>query len=76
MIDFKVIRMPKTYPAYFGVYDRFDEVALTWMHFREPFPGRAKRHAQVQQPGSLDAHGDDAVDNIIEGAPTNPTSGQ
>jgi protoporphyrinogen oxidase len=26
VLDFTVIRMPKTYPAYFGTYSRFDEI--------------------------------------------------
>jgi len=26
VLDFVVIKMPKTYPAYFGSYDRFDEI--------------------------------------------------
>jgi protoporphyrinogen oxidase len=26
VLDCTVIRMPKTYPAYFGTYDRFEEV--------------------------------------------------
>ncbi len=26
LLDHVVIRMPKTYPAYFGTYDRFDEL--------------------------------------------------
>ena len=26
VVDATVIRMPKTYPAYFGTYDRFQEI--------------------------------------------------
>jgi len=32
-----------------------------------PLPRRPQRHAQVQQPGSLHAHGDAAVDKILAG---------
>ena len=26
VLDFHVVRVPKAYPAYFGTYDRFDEI--------------------------------------------------
>ena len=53
------MRMEKTYPAYFGTYDRFDEIREYVDRYREPVPGRPQRHAPVQQPGPLHAHRDD-----------------
>jgi hypothetical protein len=29
VLDACVIRVPKTYPAYFGAYERFDEIKIT-----------------------------------------------
>ena len=59
VVDATVIRMPKTYPAYFGTYDRFDEIPRLYHRVRESVPGRPQRHAQVQQPGPLHADGHD-----------------
>ena len=53
--DGHVVRVPKTYPAYFGTYDRFDEIRDMARSVRESVPGRPQRHAQVQQPGPLHA---------------------
>ena len=56
--DSCVFRVPKTYPAYFGTYDRFDEIVRLHGALRESVPCRPQWHAQVQQPGPLDADGD------------------
>ena len=58
--DAVVIRMAKTYPAYFGLYDRFQEVREYVDAIRKSVPDRPQWHAQVQQPGPLDADGDDS----------------
>ena len=57
VLDATVIRMPKTYPAYFGTYDRFDEVRRLRRSLRESLPAGPQRHAPLQQPGPFDAHG-------------------
>ena len=58
VLDAHVVRVPKTYPAYFGTYDRFEELR-TWMdRFENLVSGGAEWDAQVQQPGPLDADGD------------------
>jgi protoporphyrinogen oxidase len=67
VIDFKVIRMPKTYPAYFGVYNRFEEVRS----YLDAFPnlflvGRNGMHKYNNQDHSM-LTAMTAVDNIIEG---------
>ena len=67
VIDFKVIRMPKTYPAYFGVYNRFEEVRS----YLDAFPnlflvGRNGMHKYNNQDHSM-LTAMTAVDNILEG---------
>ena len=59
VLDATVIRMPKTYPAYFGTYDRFRRDSRLRRPLRESVPGRPQRHAQVQQPGPFHADGHD-----------------
>jgi protoporphyrinogen oxidase len=59
VLDATVIHMPKTYPAYFGTYDRFRRDPRVRGRLFQPFPGWPQRHAQVQQSGSFHAHGDD-----------------
>ena len=59
VLDATVLRMEKTYPAYFGTYDRFPVIRDFVDRYRQPVPDRPQRHAQVQQSGSLHAHGDD-----------------
>ena len=54
--DAHVVRVPKTYPAYFGTYARFDELKRLHRPHRKPLPGRPQRHAQIQQPGPQHAH--------------------
>lgn len=65
--DGVVIRVPKTYPAYFGTYDRFDEIRK----FVDLFPnlfllGRNGMHRYNNQDHSM-LTAMVAVDNLIEG---------
>ncbi|MBV9296476.1 MAG: NAD(P)/FAD-dependent oxidoreductase [Acidobacteriaceae bacterium] len=64
--DATVIRMPKTYPAYFGSYDRFPEV-ISWVNqFDNLFlVGRNGMHKYNNQDHSM-LTAMTAVDNIIE----------
>ncbi len=54
VVDHVVIRMPKTYPGYFGTYDRFDEIRA----FLDPIPnlylvGRNGMHRYNNQDHSM-----------------------
>jgi len=65
--DTCVFRVPKTYPAYFGTYDRFDEI----VHYMERFEnlflvGRNGMHKYNNQDHSM-LTAMTAVDNIING---------
>ncbi len=67
MLDSTVIRVPKTYPAYFGVYERFDELR----HYLDEFPnlflvGRNGMHKYNNQDHSM-LTAMTAVDNILAG---------
>jgi protoporphyrinogen oxidase len=67
VLDATVIRVPKTYPAYFGTYDRLDEVRA----FVESIPnlfliGRNGMHRYNNQDHSM-LTAMTAVDNIIAG---------
>jgi protoporphyrinogen oxidase len=67
VLDGTVIRVPKTYPAYFGVYDRFDEVRRYVDGFTNLFlVGRNGMHKYNNQDHSM-LTAMTAVDNIIEG---------
>jgi len=62
-----VIRMPKTYPAYFGSYDRFEVIR----HFTDQFDhlfliGRNGMHRYNNQDHSM-LTAMTAVDNIVAG---------
>jgi len=58
VLDGHVVRVPKTYPAYFGTYSRFDELRSFTDGFENLFlVGRNGMH-KYKQPGSLHAHGD------------------
>ena len=59
VLDGTVVRVPKAYPAYFGEYQRDRPDSGLPVVVCKPVPGRAQRHAPVQQPGSLDARGPD-----------------
>ena len=67
VLDSTVIRMPKTYPAYFGAYTRFDEIR----QYLDAFPnlflvGRNGMHKYNNQDHSM-LTAMEAVDNIIAG---------
>jgi protoporphyrinogen oxidase len=67
VLDSTVIRMPKTYPAYFGAYERFDEVRSYLDAFENLFlVGRNGMHKYNNQDHSM-LTAMTAVDNIIAG---------
>jgi len=67
VLDATVIRMPKTYPAYFGTYDRFDVVRDYLDEFGNLFLiGRNGMHKYNNQDHSM-LTAMIAVDNIVEG---------
>jgi protoporphyrinogen oxidase len=67
VLDACVIRVPKTYPAYFGAYERFDEVKNYICKFDNLFlVGRNGMHKYNNQDHSM-LTAMTAVDNIIEG---------
>jgi len=67
VLDSVVIRMPKTYPAYFGAYDRFDELRQYLDTFENLFlVGRNGMHKYNNQDHSM-LTAMTAVDNIITG---------
>jgi len=67
VLDSTVVRMPKTYPAYFGAYERFDEVHEYLDGFENLFLiGRNGMHKYNNQDHSM-LTAMVAVDNIIEG---------
>jgi protoporphyrinogen oxidase len=53
-LDSVVIKMPKTYPAYFGVYDEFDKVKEYLINFKNLYPiGRNGMHKYNNQDHSM-----------------------
>jgi protoporphyrinogen oxidase len=67
VLDSVVIHMPKTYPAYFGTYDRFDEIRKFVDNFSNLFlVGRNGMHRYNNQDHSM-LTAMLAVDNIIAG---------
>ncbi|MFH1149292.1 MAG: NAD(P)/FAD-dependent oxidoreductase [Actinomycetota bacterium] len=67
VLDATVLRMPKTYPAYFGTYSRFDEVRSFLDGFANLFPvGRNGMHRYNNQDHSM-LTAMIAVDNIMAG---------
>jgi protoporphyrinogen oxidase len=67
VLDACVIRMPKTYPAYFGSYDRFAEIRSYVDGFENLFlVGRNGMHKYNNQDHSM-LTAMTAVDNIVEG---------
>jgi protoporphyrinogen oxidase len=67
VIDATVIRMPKTYPAYFGTYDRFDEIRQYLDGYTNLFLiGRNGMHKYNNQDHSM-LTAIEAVDNIVAG---------
>jgi protoporphyrinogen oxidase len=67
VLDHTVIRMPKTYPAYFGSYGRFDELRAWLDRFENLFLiGRNGMHRYNNQDHSM-LTAMVAVDNILAG---------
>jgi len=67
VIDATVIRVPKTYPAYFGTYDRFDEIRSYLDGYANLFLiGRNGMHKYNNQDHSM-LTAIEAVDNVVAG---------
>ncbi len=67
VLDATVIRVPKTYPAYFGAYERFDELRRYLDEFPNLFlVGRNGMHKYNNQDHSM-LTAMTAVDNILAG---------
>lgn len=67
VLDSVVVKMPKTYPAYFGVYDQFDKVKNYLNTFENLFPvGRNGMHKYNNQDHSM-LTAIQAVKNIASG---------
>jgi protoporphyrinogen oxidase len=67
LLDATVARMPKTYPAYFGLYERFNEVRKCMDGFENLFlVGRNGMHKYNNQDHSM-LTAMTAVDNIVAG---------
>jgi len=67
VLDSTVIRVPKTYPAYFGTYTRFDEIRAFVDRFENLFlVGRNGMHKYNNQDHSM-LTAMTSVDNIIAG---------
>ncbi|MEE9189687.1 MAG: NAD(P)/FAD-dependent oxidoreductase [Candidatus Neomarinimicrobiota bacterium] len=67
VLDSTIIRMPKTYPAYFGTYDRFNEIRLFTDAIDNLFLiGRNGMHRYNNQDHSM-LTAMVAVDNIVDG---------
>lgn len=67
VVDSTVIKMPKTYPAYFGTYDRFEELKSYINKFENLFLiGRNGMHKYNNQDHSM-LTAMVSVDNIIAG---------
>jgi protoporphyrinogen oxidase len=70
IIDYTIIRMPKTYPAYFGTYDRFHLVKKFVNEYKNLFlVGRNGMHKYNNMDHSI-LTAMTAVDNIIDGITT------
>ncbi|MBX9668516.1 MAG: NAD(P)/FAD-dependent oxidoreductase [Candidatus Obscuribacterales bacterium] len=70
VMDGTVVRMPKTYPGYFGTYDRFDELRAFVDKIENLFlVGRNGMHKYNNQDHSMLASMT-AVDNIVAGITT------
>ena len=65
-----MVRVPKTYPAYFGTYDRFDVMRNCVDQFENLFlVGRNGMHKYNNQDHSM-LTAMTAVDNIVQGITT------
>jgi len=69
VVDGHVVRVPKTYPAYFGTYNRFDELRSFMDSFENLFlVGRNGMHKYNNQDHSM-LTAMTAVDGILSGHP-------
>jgi len=67
VLDSHVVRVPKTYPAYFGSYDRFDELRAFTDGFENLFLiGRNGMHKYNNQDHSM-LTAMQAVENVVQG---------
>lgn len=67
VVDANVVHMPKTYPGYFGTYDRFDDLQKYLDQFENLYlVGRNGMHKYNNQDHSM-ITAMVAVDNILEG---------
>jgi protoporphyrinogen oxidase len=67
ILDAHVVRMPKTYPAYFGSYDQFDQIRAYTDGIENLFLiGRNGMHKYNNQDHSM-LTAMTAVDNIVRG---------
>ncbi|HEX8711834.1 MAG TPA: NAD(P)/FAD-dependent oxidoreductase [Terracidiphilus sp.] len=67
VLDGHVVRVPKTYPAYFGTYNRFDELRAFTDSFENLFLiGRNGMHKYNNQDHSM-LTAMQAVENVIQG---------
>jgi protoporphyrinogen oxidase len=67
VLDSHVVRVPKTYPAYFGTYNRFDELRAFTDRFENLFLiGRNGMHKYNNQDHSM-LTAMQAVENVIHG---------
>jgi protoporphyrinogen oxidase len=67
VLDAHVVRVPKTYPAYFGTYNRFDELRAFTDSFENLFLiGRNGMHKYNNQDHSM-LTAMQAVENVIQG---------
>ncbi len=67
VLDSHVVRVPKTYPAYFGTYDRFDELRAFTDSFENLYLiGRNGMHKYNNQDHSM-LTAMRAVENIVQG---------
>jgi len=67
VIDGTVLKVPKTYPAYFGSYDQFDSIIAYLNEIKNLFPiGRNGMHRYNNQDHSM-LTGMMAAENIIAG---------
>ena len=67
VLDSHVVRVPKTYPAYFGTYDRFDELRAFTDSFENLFLiGRNGMHKYNNQDHSM-LTAMQAVENVVQG---------
>jgi protoporphyrinogen oxidase len=73
VLDVCLVRVPKAYPAYFGTYERFDEIRRFTDRYENLFLiGRNGQHRYNNMDHSM-LTAMTAVDNIIAGITTKDT---